>query len=74
MRSADKVGRFLVAVAREPIQEFDFRFVELNGAPALLVLSAGRPDSVFQLEVLDERIQCVYIVRNPDKLTSLTPT
>lgn len=73
IESADKVGRFLAAVAQQPAGELDFRFVELNGAPALLVLSGGKPDSVFQLEVLDGRIQCVYIVRNPDKLTSLIP-
>ncbi|MCX4824855.1 RNA polymerase sigma-70 factor [Streptomyces sp. NBC_01142] len=71
LESADKVGRFLCAVAQQPIQEMELRFVELNGSPALLVLSAGKPDSVFQLEVLDGRIQCVYVVRNPDKLTSL---
>ncbi|MGW3627220.1 RNA polymerase sigma-70 factor [Streptomyces sp. NPDC000880] len=71
MDSADKVGRFLFAVAKEPIRELGVRFVELNGAPALLVLSAGKPDSVFQLEVLDGRIQCIYIIRNPDKLASL---
>lgn len=71
IESADKVGRFLFAVTKEPVQELDVRFVELNGAPALLVLSAGKPDSVMQLEVLDGRIQCVYIIRNPDKLVSL---
>lgn len=71
MDSADKVGRFLFAVAKEPIRELGVRFVELNGAPALLVLSAGKPDSLFQLEVLDGRIQCIYIIRNPDKLASL---
>jgi RNA polymerase sigma-70 factor, ECF subfamily len=71
MESADKVGRFLFAVAKEPIRELDVRFLELNGAPALLVLSAGKPDSVMQLEVLDGHIQCVYIIRNPDKLVSL---
>ncbi|HET6354066.1 RNA polymerase sigma-70 factor [Streptomyces sp.] len=73
MESADKVGRFLFAVAQQPIPEMDFRFIELNGAPALLVLSKGKPDTVFQVEVLDGRIQCMYIIRNPDKLTSLTP-
>lgn len=71
LESADKVGRFLYAVAQQPIREMELRFVELNGSPALLVLSAGKPDSVFQLEVLDGRIQCVYVVRNPDKLASL---
>ncbi|MEU9012483.1 RNA polymerase sigma-70 factor [Streptomyces sp. NPDC048479] len=71
MQSVDKVGRFLFAVAQQPIQDMELRFVELNGGPALLVLSAGKPDTVLQLEVLDGRIQCVYIQRNPDKLVSL---
>ena len=71
IESADKVGRFLFAVSQEPIPDADFRFVELNGAPALLVLSGGKPDSVLQMEVLDGRIQCVYVIRNPDKLLAV---
>ncbi|WP_189885496.1 RNA polymerase sigma-70 factor [Streptomyces xantholiticus] len=71
IESADKVGRFLFGASRKSIADLDFRFVELNGAPALLILSGGKPDSVFQLEVLGGRIQCVYIIRNPDKLVSL---
>jgi RNA polymerase sigma-70 factor (ECF subfamily) len=73
LESADKVGRFLFAVAQEPIKEMEIRFVELNGAPALLVLSGGKPDSVFQVQILDGRIQCIYIIRNPDKLAALIP-
>jgi RNA polymerase sigma-70 factor (ECF subfamily) len=45
MHTADKVGRFLYAVAREPLEVMEVRFVELNGAPAVLVLSDGRPPS-----------------------------
>ncbi|MCT4353648.1 RNA polymerase sigma-70 factor [Streptomyces sp. Je 1-79] len=71
--SADKVGRFLLAVARGAESAFEFRFVEVNGAPALLALAGGRPDSVFQIEVRDGRIQCVYIVRNPEKLHAVDP-
>jgi RNA polymerase sigma-70 factor (ECF subfamily) len=71
IQSADKVGRFLVAVAQEPIPDVEVRLVELNGAPALIVLSGGKPDTVLQVEVLDGRIQCVYIIRNPDKLAAL---
>ncbi|MET9725616.1 RNA polymerase sigma factor SigJ [Streptomyces zaomyceticus] len=69
--SADKVGRFVVATAEGAHERFEFRLVELNGAPALLALADGRPDSVFQLEVRDGRVQCVYIIRNPDKLHGL---
>ncbi|MER5847685.1 RNA polymerase sigma factor SigJ [Streptomyces sp. NPDC002012] len=71
IESADKVGRFLIAVAHGQTQDLDMRFLELNGAPGLLVLSGGKPDSVFQVDVRDGLIQCVYIVRNPDKLANL---
>ncbi|WP_434587857.1 RNA polymerase sigma factor SigJ [Streptomyces sp. A5-4] len=73
LRSADKVGRFLFAVAKQPVPDSEFRFMELNGGPALLVLSGGKPDTVFQLDVVDGLIQCVYILRNPDKLSALAP-
>ncbi|GAA4786270.1 RNA polymerase sigma-70 factor [Streptomyces sanyensis] len=66
--TADKVGRFLCAVTRDPAEGTQYSFVEANGAPALLVSVGGRPDSVIQLEARDGRITCVYIVRNPDKL------
>ncbi|MFD5627327.1 RNA polymerase sigma-70 factor [Streptomyces sp. NPDC127072] len=71
IESADKVGRFLNGVARKGVTDVSFRFLELNGGPAILILSAGRPDSVFQLDVVDGRIQCVYVMRNPEKLLSL---
>ncbi|MGX1883066.1 RNA polymerase sigma-70 factor [Streptomyces sp. NPDC055287] len=74
IESADKVGRFLFGATKQAIPDVEFRFLELNGGPALLVLSGGKPDSVFQVDVVDGLIQCVYIVRNPDKLAALTPS
>ncbi|MFF4054279.1 RNA polymerase sigma-70 factor [Streptomyces sp. NPDC001668] len=71
LESADHVGRFLVGVAGKGAPDVTWRFLELNGGPAVLVLSGGKPDSVFQLDILDGRIQSVYIIRNPDKLHAL---
>ncbi|PSM40947.1 RNA polymerase subunit sigma-24 [Streptomyces dioscori] len=71
IESADKVGRFLGGVMRKGVSDVTFRFLEVNGGPAFLVLSGDKPDSVFQLDIADGRIQCVYIVRNPEKLLSL---
>ncbi|WP_416963419.1 RNA polymerase sigma-70 factor [Streptomyces sp. Agncl-13] len=71
LESADKVGRFLVAVAGKAVPDMSFRFLELNAGPAILILSGGTPDSVFQVDVSAGRIRSVYIVRNPDKLRSL---
>ncbi|MES5823865.1 RNA polymerase sigma-70 factor [Streptomyces sp. RG80] len=71
IETADKVGRFLIGAGRKGVSDQSFRFIELNGGPAVVVLSGDKPDSVFQLDVVDGRIQSVYIVRNPDKLQSL---
>ncbi|MER6098925.1 RNA polymerase sigma-70 factor [Streptomyces sp. NPDC001728] len=71
VESADKVGRFLAATAFQADERFELRFVEINGAPALLALDGGRVDTLVQIEVRDGRIQCVYLIRNPDKLQGL---
>ncbi|MER5941035.1 RNA polymerase sigma-70 factor [Streptomyces sp. NPDC001928] len=71
LETADHVGRFLVGAARKGVEDLSWRFLEINGGIAVLALSGGKPDSVFQLDVLDGRIQAVYIIRNPDKLRSL---
>ncbi|MFK4066886.1 RNA polymerase sigma-70 factor [Streptomyces sp. NPDC029674] len=76
LETADKVGRFLHGAVGKALREatdLELRFVEVNGAESLLVLIDGKPDSVFQLGVADGHIQDVYIVRNPDKLTTLAP-
>lgn len=72
LETADKVGRFVLGVAHKgAVPDLSFRFLELNGGPALLILSGDKPDSVLQLDVADGLIHSVYIVRNPDKLGSL---
>ncbi len=71
LESADHVGRFLVGVAVKGVQDASVRILELNGGPAVLVLSGGKPDSVLQLGIADGRVHAVYVIRNPDKLRSL---
>jgi RNA polymerase sigma-70 factor (ECF subfamily) len=71
LESADKVARFIAGVAGKGVPDASFRFLYLNGGPALLVLSGGKPDTVLQVDVADGRVQCVYIIRNPEKLVSL---
>ncbi|MFJ4367068.1 RNA polymerase sigma-70 factor [Streptomyces chartreusis] len=71
LETADHVGRFIVGAASKGVDELSWRFLEINGGIAVLALSGGKPDSVFQLDVVDGRVQAVYIMRNPDKLRSL---
>ncbi|MFJ8946137.1 RNA polymerase sigma-70 factor [Streptomyces sp. NPDC102395] len=71
LQSADHVARFIVGVARRGLPDVSFRFLEVNGGPAVLTLSGGEPDTVLQLDVADGRVQVVYVIRNPDKLHAL---
>jgi RNA polymerase sigma-70 factor (ECF subfamily) len=73
IESADKVSRFIFGAARKGIPDVSFHLVEVNGGAALLALSGDKADSVFQLDVADGRIQCIYVIRNPEKLLSLSP-
>ncbi|GHG15586.1 RNA polymerase sigma24 factor [Streptomyces albogriseolus] len=68
---ADHVGRFFVGVAVKGLPDASVRVVELNGGPALLVLSGGKPDTVVQIDADGDRIRTVYVIRNPDKLAAL---
>ncbi|MFE9699954.1 RNA polymerase sigma-70 factor [Streptomyces sp. NPDC006270] len=72
IETADKVGRFLFAVAHGLDPDDEIRIVELNGGPAAVFFVGGKPDTVFQIEISQGVIQCAYIIRNPDKLSGLT--
>ncbi|MBZ4020467.1 RNA polymerase sigma-70 factor [Streptomyces purpurogeneiscleroticus] len=72
IETADKVGRFLVGVSKAPAVDLRFGFAELNGGIALVGRVGDRVDSVFQLDVVDGRIQTIYVVRNPDKLAAVS--
>ncbi|MFG3662095.1 RNA polymerase sigma factor SigJ [Streptomyces sp. NPDC047706] len=71
LEKADHVARFMIGAAGKGVPDMSYRFLELNGGPAVLVVSGGKPDAVLQLDLLDGRVQTVYVVRNPDKLRSL---
>ncbi|MER7792519.1 RNA polymerase sigma-70 factor [Streptomyces sp. NPDC097640] len=72
LETAGKIARFVMGVRQEVAQYPEFVVTELNGGPALVLISAGRPDTALTLDVAEGRVQAVYIMRNPDKLTHLT--
>ncbi|MFG3257665.1 RNA polymerase sigma-70 factor [Streptomyces sp. NPDC048172] len=70
--TADKVGRFLAAVGPEAEElQMDFTFLEINGSRGLLAMVDGRPYGAFTADIVDGRIQTVYLINNPDKLAAL---
>ncbi|MBV2357230.1 RNA polymerase sigma factor SigJ [Streptomyces sp. J2-1] len=70
--TADKVGRFLVAVTDHTAPGLSVEFLEVNGGHAVLLRRDGRPDTVLQLGIADGLVTTVYILRNPDKLRPLS--
>jgi RNA polymerase sigma-70 factor, ECF subfamily len=73
IKSAGKVGRFLAAIGTTDIPDVGLTFLELNGVPAVLVTSGGRPNAAFAAEVVDGRIVTLYLMANPDKIRHLAP-
>ncbi|MDU0303591.1 RNA polymerase sigma-70 factor [Streptomyces sp. PAL114] len=71
LHGADHVGRFFVGVVGKGVPDADVLLVELNGGPAALVLSGGKPDTVVQLDVDEGRVRTVHVLRNPGKLARL---
>ncbi|MFI6938920.1 RNA polymerase sigma factor SigJ [Streptomyces sp. NPDC050418] len=73
LESASKVARFLHGVSGPSSELIDsFRIEEINGGPAVLGLIGDRVEVVMQLDIADGVVQSVYVMRNPDKLESLT--
>ncbi|WP_069162692.1 RNA polymerase sigma-70 factor [Nocardia altamirensis] len=65
---AERVAKYLIALAQNGMAGMDVEFGSFNALPALLVRSGGQLDSVLLIELSGDRITRLYAVRNPDKL------
>ena len=70
---ADRIARFIVGVQRKREKSFGFTPVRVNGGPGFLTSFGGDFRSVWALEIVDDRIQRLYQVANPHKLTHVAP-
>lgn len=56
----------------QPTRVLESRLVDVNGQPgALLFDKRGRPVVVVTMDIVDDEVQAVHVVSNPDKLTRL---
>lgn len=71
---ADKVSRFFSGLARKAMstQPLWVRPVLVNGLPGWLTVEQDQLPQITTLDVVNDRIHALYIVRNPDKLKHLT--
>ncbi|MCO7196217.1 RNA polymerase subunit sigma-24, partial [Pseudonocardia sp. McavD-2-B] len=75
IRGAEKVARFLVGLAAQPLPGALTGAAEFNGLPAVVVRGPDGVDSVVLVEVSEvdgaDLVTAVYAVRNPEKLAHL---
>ncbi len=72
IEGAGKIARFFVGIMKRRLPEDPaMRFVTINGAPGAVAYSGNTAVTAFSIDVMDGKIQRIYIVRNPDKLKRL---
>jgi RNA polymerase sigma-70 factor (ECF subfamily) len=72
VRGADKVARgILGGLSRLVPRTLVRKLARINGSPGLINYLDGKPHSVLTLDVRDGRIQNIYIVTNPEKLSHI---
>ena len=84
VRGADKVARFLVAVANEeqtarflhsvgsdPSAEVRVHPTQVNGGPGVVITAGGEPITALVLDVSEGLVQTVHLVANPEKLAGV---
>ena len=67
----DAVAQFVIATTRTVPSAAALDEIELNGAPGLVLRTAGRPLLAILIETDGEHIHSVFAVANPDKLDAL---
>jgi RNA polymerase sigma-70 factor, ECF subfamily len=67
----DAVAQFVIATTRTVPSVASLDEIELNGAPGLVLRTAGRPLVAILIETDGEHIHSVFAVANPDKLDAL---
>jgi RNA polymerase sigma-70 factor (ECF subfamily) len=85
IRGADKVARFLLAVATEErmarflrsvgsepiVADLLVRVAPVNGGPGILVVSGDKPISALVLDVSEGVVRTIHLVANPEKLAGV---
>ncbi|HUH72097.1 MAG TPA: RNA polymerase sigma-70 factor [Mycobacterium sp.] len=68
---AERVARAIVGLMRKAGPKLGVEMVTCNSAPAVLLYLGGRLEGVITVEIVDGKITNFYVMRNPDKLTTL---
>jgi RNA polymerase sigma-70 factor (ECF subfamily) len=64
----ENVIRFVIGLLHKALADMRIEVAEVNGTPAILLFTGARLGYVCTVEIVDDRIQALQAVLNPDKL------
>ena len=71
---ADRVARAIAGLMRKAGADLRVELVTCNSAPAVLLYLGEGLEAVITVEIADDKITNFYVMRNPEKLTTLAVT
>lgn len=74
IKGADQVARAWIEIAHRRPADMTFLERTVNGQPGVVAQQNGVTVTVFAFDVTDEHITHIWVIRNPEKLRTWTPT
>ena len=74
MVGAARVARAIAGLMRRAGPDLHVEMVTCNSAPAVLLYLGENLEGVITVEIADDKITNFYVMRNPEKLTTLAVT
>ena len=71
LHEAAEVAQLILHLAGVKGGPREVKFEWFNGVPSVWAIDGMGHESAMQLDIVDDRIQAIYVVRNPDKLAHL---
>lgn len=70
---AQKVARLIFGILRNAPSNVQYGLRTVNGHTGIVTYIDGKTDQVVTLDIRENQIQTIYVVRNPDKLRDVPP-
>jgi len=71
LNSAEEVAQLILHIASAKGGMRSMKSIVLNGVPSLWFVDGQGYESAMQFDIADDRVQSIFVVRNPDKLAHL---
>ncbi|MEU8248754.1 RNA polymerase sigma-70 factor [Nonomuraea sp. NPDC048916] len=63
------IARFMASIGVTDFEDLRYGLADVNGAPAAVMTVAGRVVTIISLLISDGKIDTVYLIANPDKMS-----